>query len=229
MQITVTIDKAEVMAEVDKTAAYIGAKAVTHDGGNLYNNISTIKEDAEMLQRYWEEACSNVAAAAKDFATGISSTDAQWKMTLEMPDKYNGAFTGVLQQRTFSYIVSYIVACWLLLCGVEAAVVAVYRQDASSMIRALQDILYTRDFSRQTDFSVGDNTIGTSNAPDTGGDATDEITGDNTIGISTPQNMCGAEPDEAAGKNSIGGMIPQNFGPVKAIIIDAGYEDRRYC
>ena len=55
MELTINILKADVMAEVDKTSAYVGAKTITQDGGNLYYNISTIKEDAEMLERYWRE------------------------------------------------------------------------------------------------------------------------------------------------------------------------------
>ena len=67
MELTINILKADVMAEVDKTSAYVGAKTITQDGGNLYYNISTIKEDAEMLERYWREACSDVAAWRKSF------------------------------------------------------------------------------------------------------------------------------------------------------------------
>ena len=160
MQVTMIIDKAEVMAEVSKTSAYIGAKTITQDGGNLYNNISTIKEDAEMLQRYWDEACSNVASAGKEFVAAVGSGDAQWTLTLEMPEKYNDALTGVLAQRVFSYVVRYILANWLLLCGFGASVVEVYRQDALSLLAAVQDTLYARRFTRPVDDAEGDNAIG---------------------------------------------------------------------
>ena len=43
MELIITITKADVIAEVNKTSAYIGAKTITQDGENLYYNISTIK------------------------------------------------------------------------------------------------------------------------------------------------------------------------------------------
>lgn len=197
MEISITIDKAGVMAEVAKTSAYIGAKARTQDGGNLYGDIAATKEDEEMLGRYWEEACSNVAAAAKDFVTDTDGSEGGWTATLGMPEKYNEAFTGVLQQRATSYVVSYIVACWLLLCGMDAAVVGVYRQDAALMLGAVQDILYARNSVRPADNAAASNSIGTADLPDFGSDG---------------------DGEEMSGSNSIGGDTPQNFGPTKAII-----------
>ena len=87
MELIITITKADVIAEVNKTSAYIGAKTITQDGENLYYNISTIKEDAEMLERYWNEACSNVAAVAKEYVTAAVTTDTDWTLTLDMPAK----------------------------------------------------------------------------------------------------------------------------------------------
>lgn len=151
MELTIKIVKADVMAEVDKTSANVGAKAITQDGGNLYYNISTIKEDAEMLERYWREACSDVAAVAKEFLKSAETTETDWTLTLEMPAKYNTGFNEVLKYRVFSYIVRKMLISWLLLCGFSVDMIKVFAEEASGMLRGIEDILYARDMTRATE------------------------------------------------------------------------------
>lgn len=151
MELTIKTLKADVMAEVDKTSGYVGAKTITKDGGNLYYNISTIEEDAEMLERYWREACSDVAAVAKEFLKSAETTDADWTLTLGMPAKYNTGFNEVLKYRVFSYIVRNVLMKWLLLCGFSVDMIKVFAEEAHGMLRGIEDILYARDMTRAAD------------------------------------------------------------------------------
>ena len=192
MELTINILKAEVMAEVNKTSAYIGAKTITQDGGNLYYNISTIKEDAEMLERYWNEACSNVAAVAKEYVTAAVTTDTDWTLTLEMPAKYNKAFDGVLKQQVFSYIVRMILYKWLLMCNYDVNALKVYNDECNGLLIGIGDILHARTFTRADDGPTGNNIVGTGEAPD-----------------------FGDEEEEKTGNNNYGGDMRQNIGPVK--------------
>ena len=160
MELTIKILKADVMAEVDKTSAYVGAKTITQDGGNLYYNISTIKEDAEMLERYWREACSDVAAVAKEFLKSAETTDEDWTLTLGMPAKYNTGFNEVLKNRVFSYIVRAILIRWLLLCGFSANMIKTFQEEAHGILIGIEDILYARDFTRAAEGVVGNNNFG---------------------------------------------------------------------
>lgn len=148
MELTINILKADVMAEVDKTSAYVGAKTITQDGGNLYYNISTIKEDAEMLERYWREACSDVAAVAKEFLKSAETTETDWTLTLEMPAKYKTGFNEVLKYRVFSYIVRNVLMKWLLLCSFSMDMIKVFAEEDSEILRGIEDILYARDLTR---------------------------------------------------------------------------------
>lgn len=198
MELTINILKAEVMAEVDKTSAYIGAKTITQDGGNLYYSISTIKEDAEMLERYWREACSDVAAVAKEFLKSAETTDADWTLTLEMPAKYNTGYNEVLKYRVFSYIVRQVLIRWLQLCSFSANMVKTFQDEATGIFAGIADILYARNFERAKDGPGGDNSYGIGEAPDFGEDTEEEKTGD----------------------NNYGGDMRQNIGPTKALIIE---------
>lgn len=157
MEVIISINKADVIAEVNKTSAYIGAKTITQDGGSLYYNISTIKEDAEMLERYWREACANVAAVAKAYVGGISADDTEWRVTLEMPSAYNTSYDGVIKQRMFSYIVRYILLHWLIMCGFDSGVIQIYSNECASMLDGIDDILHARLLKRAADGPHSDN------------------------------------------------------------------------
>ena len=160
MKLVITITKADVIAEVSKTSAYIGAKTITQEGGNLYYNISTIKEDAEMLERYWNEACTDVAAVAKEYITGADMSDTDWALTLDMPAKYNRAFDGVLKQQVFSYIVRKVLYHWLLTCNYDVNALKVYLDECNVMLTGIDGILHARTFTRAEDGPVGDNAFG---------------------------------------------------------------------
>lgn len=193
MELTINILKADVMAEVDKTSAYIGVKTITQDGGNLYYNISTIKEDAEMLERYWREACSDVAAVAKEFVKSAETTDTDWILTMEMPAKYNTGFNEVLKYRVYSYITRAVLIKWLLLCSFSANIIKVFQEEAHGMLIGIEDILYARNMTRAADGVTGDNSYGIGEAPDFGEGDDEEKTGDNSYGGDMRQNIGSAQ------------------------------------
>lgn len=53
MEITLTLNKEDVMKEVAVTTAYTGGKMDTDE--NAFNRISTVDEDETHLERFWEE------------------------------------------------------------------------------------------------------------------------------------------------------------------------------
>lgn len=189
MELTIKIVKADVMEEVGKTSAYVGAKTITQDGGNLYYNISTIEADAEMLERYWREACSDVAAVAKEFMKSAETTDDDWTLTLEMPAKYNTGFNDVLKYRVFSYVVRAVLIRWLLLCSFSANMIKAFQEEANGILIGIEDILYARSMTRAADGATGDNSYGIGEAPDFGEDDDEEKTRDNSFGGDTRQNV----------------------------------------
>lgn len=190
MEMVISINKDDVITEVNKTSAYIGAKTITQDGGNLYYNISTIKEDAEMLERYWREACANVAAVAKEYVSGINSGDTVWEVTLDMPSTYNTSYDGVIKQRMFSYIVMYILLNWLIMCGFDSGVIQIYTKECVDLSDGIDDILHARIFKRADDGPHSENNeYGISEAPDTEDDGDEELSRSSQYGGDKPQNI----------------------------------------
>lgn len=160
MEFTIKIDKTDVMAEVDRTSAYIGAKTLRQDGGNMYNHISTIREDAGMLQRYWKEACSDVAAVCRDFTKGTDcADDITFILIFDMPEDFNTSLTGVLLQYIYSYIVSYVIMQWLRLCGVNDRLEA-YAATVANGLGSIVNVLHSRKIYYDRPYGSGDNVFG---------------------------------------------------------------------
>ncbi len=160
-ELNITIPKPSAITEVRRTAAYIGAKATRQDGETLYRHIAMAEEDVEQIEPYWQEACANAAQACKDFLKAEADDGAQWRMTLDMPSNYNTAFDGIITQKTRSYIVSYILTRWLLLCGYVAEEYQLHMQNRAAMLSALSDALYMRTTARAAAGHEGNNDYGT--------------------------------------------------------------------
>lgn len=113
--------KDDILNEVDKTTAYLGAKQVSE--GNLYGRISTIAEDREMLNRFFHEACAMISGIGKKFikTSSFGEDDENFYIEYSLPESWNEAMEAPLKQDIYSFIVNYIIARWFVICGSEYA------------------------------------------------------------------------------------------------------------
>lgn len=123
---SIIIQKASVYEEVAKTTAYTGAKM--KDDESAYNRIFATDADREMLERFWNEACSNTTEELKRFINpaelnsnanvshlsdehGVDLTD-DYKVILELSDSFDANLLNSMQASIFSYFVNSICAKW---------------------------------------------------------------------------------------------------------------------
>lgn len=214
-RLTIETRKADVIAEVNKTCAYMGARTMeTEDGKRLYGHISTSKEDAEMLERYWREACTTVAATGKEYVAATDYEDDAFTIGYALSDSYNKAMDGSVRQSVFSFIVEYILSKWLDTCGL--AEMAKLHGDVALLTEKQLDVfLYARTLTRNAKAEdAGGNTLGdlvdSYDAGDDDGD--DEDAGKNVIGdLVDSYGGDGTDNDEDAGKNTYGDLV-DSFG-----------------
>ena len=64
---TLTVNKADVLKEVNKTTGYIGTKM--EEDKAAYGRIATTEENEEILDRLWDEACTAATDVFKPLAT----------------------------------------------------------------------------------------------------------------------------------------------------------------
>lgn len=121
MDITLSITKSSVMNEVAKLTSYIGAKILTEDGGNAYDQVFTTNDDYAMLEKYWREAINATTTNLRRFVSEISGLSQGSEvnkeevliLTLKMPSRYDSALTSTVQSTLFNYFVNFITAKWL--------------------------------------------------------------------------------------------------------------------
>lgn len=115
METTLTIKKAEVLDEIAKTTAYIGAKQTDADG-TAYDRISTTDEDAEMLARYWEECKATATGSLRSVVKEESeSADGVFTLKLELSAAWNERLHDTMEKSLFSFFVMGMASKWQML------------------------------------------------------------------------------------------------------------------
>lgn len=122
-----TVSKRAVMEEVMKTSEYAGAKTAGDEGA--YVRIMAADEDAEMLERFWSEACDSITDTAKgnigivaaQAAGGCPDPDNDYVLKLMMPEEFNSALEGSMGTLLFNYMVQSVTAKWFALAGAPLA------------------------------------------------------------------------------------------------------------
>ena len=129
--VNIQVSKARVFDEVQKTTEYIASKAVTAEDPGAYERIAAIDANREQLDRYWMEACGDVAMLLDHWTASITSQvlthhpelDAShdFKATLAMPTNWPNQYASTVREKVMSYLVNSIVTKWLLLTAPSQA------------------------------------------------------------------------------------------------------------
>ncbi len=147
--ILLIVRKKDVMSEVSKTTAYIGAKATGDE--TAYYRIATSKGDEEMLERFWSEACAAATNSLKHWistgagmpGTGIPAADEEdFALSLDMPGNFNAALADTMQGELANYAVQSILSKWLPLAGSDEA--EQYATLAGATMAGIIQMGYTR-------------------------------------------------------------------------------------
>lgn len=133
MKITLNIEvsKARVLDEVQKTTAYIGAKAMSEQDPGAYERVAAVDANREQLDRYWMKACSDATMMLDHWVMTARSQvlshhpeigeEANYKVTLALPTNWNDAYSKTIEELLMSYLVNSIMAKWLMIVKKEDA------------------------------------------------------------------------------------------------------------
>lgn len=135
--ITITINKSEVLDEVSKTTAYIGAKS---QDAATYRRIATVKANDELLEGYWQECRSGANIALSRWLATDSSTDSRYQVSLQPSLSWASALQCAVGILLKSYFVNSILGKWLAVCGSAGA--EGYVQLAENALKSAQENMY---------------------------------------------------------------------------------------
>lgn len=118
---SVNISKQKVYDEVAKTTSYIGAKSVSENV--TYNNVFTTDDDSIMLDRFWNEAGSDILSRLSRYVqSGTFDTDSgDFSVTFRLSSRCNDSLTATAVNPLFSYFVNYITGKWMQFINGESA------------------------------------------------------------------------------------------------------------
>lgn len=119
MEITLTVDQQEVLQEVARTTSYTGAKM--DDDANAYERITTVDEDAEELQRFWDESRAEVAQTFIRMLASERMDGSTYALELNVSASFDEALLPSMQLGLFSYFVQSIAAKWYVFTNKKEA------------------------------------------------------------------------------------------------------------
>lgn len=113
MEITLRISKGDVMAEVAVTTAYTGGKMMDSDEKALHR-ISTVDEDENHLERFWEESRADLSQELIGLVTreGMAASGGDYELRLEVSRAFDEALLPSMTVSLRSFFVHNIVAKW---------------------------------------------------------------------------------------------------------------------
>lgn len=150
--ITITIRKANVMEEVAKTTAYIGAKTTLSDGKKAFDQVFVTDEDKKMVERFWTEAADVMTNLTRRFITSVSDVtidgSVNYVVNLSMSDRYDKNLTDSITTSMFSFFVSYIIGKWCEIVAKDD--VKEYSDNATAMMESITQKLYHKIKPKRT-------------------------------------------------------------------------------
>ena len=69
----IKINKTEILEKVSLSSAYVGTKA--EDPDTLYERVSTIEADNQLLSVFWTEMCGIVTEKLREFIVDVENVD----------------------------------------------------------------------------------------------------------------------------------------------------------
>lgn len=113
MEITLSINKGEVMKEIAITTAYTGGKMADNDE-NALTRISTVDEDEQHLERFWEESRTDICQELIGLVVSEGMHDGCYELRLDVSKSFDTALLPSMNLSLFSYFVQNIVAKWYI-------------------------------------------------------------------------------------------------------------------
>ena len=115
MEITLSISKEDVMQEIAVTTAYTGGKMVDNDE-NALHRISTVDEDENHLERFWEESRADISQELIGLVAfeGMVGVEPHYELRLEVSKSFDEALLPSMKLSLRSFFVHNIVAKWYI-------------------------------------------------------------------------------------------------------------------
>lgn len=136
--LNISVNRDEVYREVDKITGYTGKK--DSEDGSSYERIATIEENEEILQRYFNEACTTISDVIKRYVSESPSLGfAEYSAVLSMPTNWDASMSSSVNESVKTCIIDHICCKWMRLVKSEEE--TKYATDAASALMEVRNKL----------------------------------------------------------------------------------------
>lgn len=139
-ELSITITRLDVYTEVMKATEYTGAKWV--DDAGAYDRIRTTDQDAQLLDRFFDDAASDLMELTKLFSPSYTLDATGLTVTLTMPSNYDESLNDGVRKAARSLFVNSILSAWCLFANKQEA--ASYSALAQGFMTDMRNKLYFR-------------------------------------------------------------------------------------
>ncbi len=139
-QVTIIINKEEVYEEVAQTTSYTGAKMENDE--KAYDRIFTTEADRSQLERFWNESCSALCEALKEFVSSEANAQEGFTVKLALSSAFDTALEAAMKKEIFSFFVRSIAAKWYVFTNKKEA--ADFAASAAAMLESAKRKAYFR-------------------------------------------------------------------------------------
>lgn len=137
--ITIQFTKSDILDEVKKTSAYLGAKS---QDAETFARVAIVDANDEQLQVFWDDACALVAGSLHRWLKADGCTDDVFDITLAPSSAWNSALESSVEKSLKGYFINVILAKWLMLIpGTDPQTPA---QVATGMLQDAETKLYRK-------------------------------------------------------------------------------------
>ena len=112
MEITLSISKEDVMQEIAVTTAYTGGKMDKDE--NALHRISTVDEDENHLERFWEESRADICQELIGLVSFEGMEGGDYELRLDVSKSFDEALLPSMRLSLRSFFVHNIVAKWYI-------------------------------------------------------------------------------------------------------------------
>lgn len=141
-KIEIIVLKSDVEAEVGKVTGYTGDKTEAENQSAFHDRVATTESDADLLSRYWRDACAHLVDSLRTFITEARFGRESLQLSLEVSGSYDEVLTPSVENGMFAYICAYIMTRWFAITFPERS--KEWKAEAASQFDCLLANLYHR-------------------------------------------------------------------------------------
>ena len=149
--LTLTIEKSDIVEEVAKTTAYIGAKNKLEDGKSAFDQVFVTDADLTMIERFFNESLDALRNVLKRFISVCSVVDGTITCQLEVSSRFDDNLLESIKSSAKSFLVNSIIGKW---CEITANdKVKEYADNAAALLLDIKEKAFFKKKPTRTKIS----------------------------------------------------------------------------